>query len=364
MPTAAQKKKGAKVKVEEITPDALEKVINDHFGAGTMKRASDPTLQIVRIPTGLLSVDALIGGGFPRNRHNEIYGSANVGKSYLAQMLLASTQRLGGRGGYVDTEKTFDPVFAEHIGCDLETLAYHEQVHGPRCVDFTETLLRSGLYDVLVIDSIASLLPLDEYEKTMEAGSMGMEQAKLMSKALRKLTAANSKTAIIWINQTRDAVGSMFAQSVTSGGRAMGFYAGVRLEMSKVETLKKPGRVVNEKTGEIKKDAQVPYGHRVLVRARKDKTGGIAHPDAESSFVFDYRKGRHDHLEDLIYLGRVHDYIQKSGDKWWITDYEDEKCHGRPRFKKWLKKNVAVQEELEEMIREEIGSRGEEEDEG
>lgn len=360
MPT---KKKG-KAKVTELTPESLRVAINKHFGEGTMRMASDPSLQITRIPTGILTVDDLLGGGFARNRHAEIYGSASVGKGYLAQKLIASAQALGGRGAWVDVEKTFDPVFGARCGIDLDTMAYHEQETGPRCVDFMETLLRSRLYDVIVLDSIASLLPIQEYENDMEAGSYGMEQAKLMSKALRKLTAANSMTALIFINQTREAIGVTFGKkTTTSGGRAMGFYAGVRLEMVLTERLKRKGRVVDQKTGEIKGDGQVVYGHRVLVRGEKDKTGGLAHPQAETTFVFNYEKGRHDEIEDLIYLGRVYELIHKSGDKWWVEDYEDEKAHGRPRFKKWLRKNRAVREELEEQIRAEIGNRSEDSEE-
>lgn len=360
--TTTKKVKKKKAKVEELTPESLLMAVNKHFGEGTMKFASDPSLEITRIPTGILTVDDLTGGGFARNRYVEIFGSANVGKSYLAQMVIASAQREGGRGAWVDVEKTFDPKFAQTCGINLEELAYHEQVHGPRCVDFIETLLRSNLYDVIVLDSIASLLPVQEYDSDMEQGSYGMEQAKLMSKALRKLTAANSKTVLIFINQTREAIGVTFGpKTTTSGGRAMGFYAGLRLELVRTEGLQRPGRVVDQKTGEIKGEGKVTYGHRVLVRARKDKTGGISHPDAETTFVFDYEKGQHDHVEDLIYLGRVHEFIHKQGDKWWVEDYEDEKCHGRPRFRKWLKKNRAVCEELEEWIRAEIGVDPEEE---
>ncbi len=345
-----------KADVKELTPAALATLINKRFGEGTMKKASDPSLVIERLPCGILSVDMLIGGGFPRNRHSELYGGASVGKSYVAQKLIATTQQQGGRGAWVDCEKTFDPAFAEICGIDLDELAIHEQEHGPKCVNFMETLLRTELYDVIVLDSISALLPLYEFENELGVGSMGMEQAKLMSTALRKLTAANKSTSVIFINQTREAVGAMTfgKKTTTSGGRAMSHYAGLRLELVRVETLKKKGRKVNEKTGEINDAADVPYGHRVLVRGEKDKTGGLFRPQDETSFVFDYEAGGHDNVEDLIYLGRLYGYIEKKGDKWWVEDHEKQQKHGRPAFKKWLDEHEDVQADLEGWIRSEL----------
>lgn len=351
----------AKQKVPE-SPAEVMALINKRY-PGAMKRASDPSLEIVRIPSGILTVDCMIGGGFARNRVTEVFGSANVGKGYLAQKLIASVQDLGGVGAWIDAEKTYDPVFGEHCGIDNEAMVYHEQIHGPMCVNVMETLLRSEQFDVIVCDSIAALLPLYEFENESGAASMGMEQAKLMSQALRRLTAANRRTILFFINQTRENIGVTFGKkSTTSGGRAMSFYAGLRLELTRVETLKKKGRKVNEKTGEIKDDADVPYGHRVLVRGEKDKTGGLARPLDETTFVFDYEKGKHDQVEDLIYLGRLTGQIEKSGDKWWVAGYEDEKKHGRPAFKKWLKKQRAVREELEEIFLSGSSADAEEED--
>ncbi len=342
-----------KADVKELTPEGLAAIMNKKFGAGSIKMASDPSLMIQRIPCGVLSVDVLIGGGFARNRHAELFGGASVGKSYIAQKLIAMIQELGGRGAWVDAEKTFDPVFAAACGIDLDAMAYYEQLHGPECVNVMEMWLRSELYDVIVLDSISALLPQYEYENELGAGSMGMEQAKLMSVALRKLTAANKSTALVFINQTREAVGAMVGakKTTTSGGRAMGHYAGQRLEFVKTETLKKKGRKVNQKTGEIDDSADVPYGHRVLVRGEKDKTGGLFRPNDETTFVFDYEASHHDHVEDLIYLGRLFDFIEKKGDSWWVEDYEDKKKHGRPAFKKWLGEHEDVQEELEGWIR-------------
>lgn len=344
--------KTKKSEIKEMTPDELRKLINREFGAGTMKLASDPSLEIVRIPTGILSLDTLLGGGFAKNRHFEMYGDFSVGKTYITLCLIAMAQSLGMRCAFVDVEGSFDPAFAAHIGVDLDELELIPQdEHGPKCVNVVETLLRSKLYEVIIVDSIASLLPKEEYEKDMTAASMGAEQAKMMSKALRKLTAANSNTALVFINQTREKIGVVFgSKTTTPGGRAMRHYAGVRIELVKTETIKRKGDVLNQKTGEIKRE-DVAKGHRIQIRVEKDKTGGARQGD-QSTMVFDYDHSEHDHVEDLIYLGRSFGYVHKSGDNWWVDEYEDEKVKFRPTFKKWLRKNKAVAEELEDWIRE------------
>lgn len=346
---------------EELSPEALEKLINKRWGANTMRRASDPSLEIKRIPCGILSIDQLLGGGFARGRHTEIFGSYAVGKTATTYYLIASAQEQELRCCFIDVEGSFDPAFAEHLGVDLEDLSFHEQEHGNRVIDFMETLLRSRQYDVVVLDSIAALLPKSEMESDMERGSYGTEQAKLMSAALRRLTAANKDTVLIYINQTRDSVGSVFQKkAVTSGGRAMSFYAGTRIEMVRVESIKRTKSTIDPKTGDEKR-TQVAKGHRVLVRINKDKTGS-ARQDDTTTFVFDYGTSQIDHLEDLIYLGRVYGLVHKKGNNWWVEGYDDEKKNGRPRFKKWLNSNRAVTEELEEMIVEASEETEEEED--
>lgn len=337
--------------VTELDSNALARVINRKYGEGTMKFASDPSFEITRIPSGILTIDMLIGGGFARGRHIEIFGNYSVGKTYIAECLIAMAQQLGLEAAYVDAEHTFDPVFATHIGVDVDNLAIHEQVHGHRCVDFMEILLRSEQYAVIVLDSIAALMPKSESENDMEAGSMGTEQAKLMSKALRKLTAANKQTVLVYINQTREAVGTMFGKrSITSGGKAMGFYAGTRLEIVRTENIKRKARTINASNGN-ESQADVIRGHRCLVRVEKDKTGG-ARQHATSTFVFDYEMGGIDPVEDLLYLGRVHELVGKSGNSWWVVGYEDEAKPSRGKFKSWLRRNIAVREELTEAIKE------------
>lgn len=184
----------------------------------------------------------------------------------------------------------------------------------------------------------------------MEEGSFGTQQAKLMSAALRRLTTANKRTVLVYINQTRENIGVMFGKkTVTSGGRAMAFYAGIRLEMVRTETVKRKAKLVDHKSNKGK-TGDIVKGHRVLVRVEKDKTGG-ARPLSETTFVFDYDLGGIDPVEDLMYLGRMYDLIAMSGNTWTLVDYEDEAQLSRVKFKKWLRRNVAVQEELTELVR-------------
>lgn len=349
--------------IEEITPDQLRKMLNDEFGPGTALLGNDERFVIKRIPTGIIAVDYMLSGGLPRNRHIELFGSHSVGKTALALKTAANAQKMGFLAAYVDAENSFDPEYAESLGVDVQALDIHPQKSGELCIRYMETLLYAGLHKVVILDSIASLLPQQEKEATIEAGSMGMEQAKLMSKALRRLTTANTDTVVIFINQLRDAIGVSFGKkTTTSGGRAMGFYAGIRLELVKVETIKKNRKVVDEKTGEIK-DKEVPIAHRVLVRADKDKTGSVSRMYEETTFVFDYEKADVDHIEGLFHVGRQCGLILKKGNSWWIDGYEDEAQNGKPKFKKWLAKNRAVREELEESIYNGVPEDEEDEDE-
>lgn len=332
-----------------VKNQALAKLINAKFGEGTVKMASDPSLQIEKIPTGILSIDYLLGGGLPRGRHVEIFGNYSVGKTYTALRTIASVQAGGGSAAFIDAEGTFDPEFGRSIGVDLEALAFHRQEHGNRVIDFIETLLRGGDYDVIVLDSIAALLPKQEMEQDMEAGSYGTQQAKLMSAALRRLTAANRRTTLIYINQVRDAMGGFFQpKNTTSGGRAMGFYAGVRLEMTRIENIKKTTKVTDHKG--VTKEAEVVKGHRVQVRVEKSKTGGTM-PQSKVSFVFDYDLAGIDPIEDLVYIGQLAGLVHRRGNNWSIEEYEEEAQIGRNKFKSWLRKNKAIAEELEEKIR-------------
>lgn len=338
--------------VTEMDPDAVMAMINREFGEGTMMLASDPSLEVVRLETGVLSIDVALGGGLARGRTIEIYGVFAVGKSYLAERLVAAVQAAGGNCAWIDAEKTFDPKFARQAGVKLRRLMYQKQrQHGEELINSMEILLRSDTYDVIVLDSIASLLPKSEKETPMGAGDMGTAQARLMSRALRRLTTANTgRTVVVYINQTREAVGVMFGdRTVTSGGRAMGFYSSTRLEIVRTENIKRKGRDVNPSTG-VASEKDLVRGHRALVRVRKDKTGG-AMQQSTTSFVFDYDLQGIDHIEDLMYLGRVFGFITKSGNTWTLDGYEDHAKPSRAKFKGWLRRNTEVADELTASIK-------------
>lgn len=329
-------------------------LVNGKYGINTMRLASDPVFKITRIPTGILALDAHLRGGFTQGRHIELYGAENVGKTTVAYSIAAQVQAAGGIAMMCDLEGTFDPEYAESIGVDLDRfpIQRQEDSHAEQALDIVEIAVRKYQPHVMIIDTISALLPKAEYESALSDGSFGTDQARLMSKALRKLTAANKTTIYIWINQTRQVVGaSVFAkQTTTSGGRAMGFYAATRMELVRTELIKGSNKnSINPKTGEKNKDAKKSTGHRVLCRITKDKTGS-ARPDLEIPLVYDYRTRRFDPLEDLIYCGRVSGLIKKSGNSWWVVDYEDEKMGSRTGFKGWLRRNRAVRDELVEGI--------------
>lgn len=332
------------------TPAEVEALINKEFGASTLLKGSDKSLRIERVPTGVLSIDILLRGGFARGRHAEIYGGYSTGKTSLYYRLIANAQSMGLNCAFMDAEATFDPKFAASQGVDLDKLSIQpRQEYGEQTINMIEVMLRSRVYDVIIVDSISALLPKVERETSMDKGTYGTQQAKMMSVALRRLTAANSRTVLGYINQQRESVGSMFQKWTTSGGRAMSFYAGTRMDMTKIETIKQERAGINPKTGKAA-TKKVAVGHRVLVRLDKDKTG--ARPNSDTTFVYDYRLGRIDEVEDLMFLGRHYGLIAvaSSGNGWWVKGFEDEKQVGRNRFKSWLRGNPAIGDELREQI--------------
>ena len=327
----------------------VEKLVNKRY-PGALRRASDPALQIVKLPTGILSLDVCLDGGLARGRHHEIYGLNHVGKTYITFRLIAQTQRDGGKCAFVDVENTFDPRFAAHAGVKLNELDVPEHgLYGDDLINIMELLIYSREYSVIVLDSIASLLPKAEAEKALGEGTYGTQQARLMSSAMRKLTTANRDVCLVYINQMRENIGVMFGKKYTpTGGKAMSFYAGTRLELSRVEQIKRKRRRVDSKGEERVVD--VVRGHRVLVKVEKDKTGGAMVGD-ETTFVYDYDLGGVDPVEDLLYLGRSFGLIHKSGTRWWVDGFEEEAQTGRSKMHRWLRRNVAVAEELEGLIR-------------
>jgi len=343
-------KKKSVTKVEIVTPESLRKQLNERW-PGSTRMGNDPSLRITRLPTGVLSVDTLLGGGLARGRHAEFYGDYSTGKTAVALRAIASCQRQGGLAAYVDAEHTYDPDWAKGLGVKIKKLDLHVQDTGETCIDYMQTLLQANLHGIVVLDSIAALLPTTERSSSSEDSTYNTHQARLMSRAMRKLTTVNKNTVIIFINQTREAIGGMVfgKKMITSGGRAMGFYAGVRVEFTYIETLKKKGSIIDLKTGN-EKDGEIPKAHRVRLTATKDKTGGARQQDT-TTFVYDYDMSNIDPVEDLIYVGRRAGVVHKSGDHWWVEGYEDERSNGRPKFKKWLRKNALVQEDLSEMIK-------------
>lgn len=359
------KKKPKKVAGDEaqaMTAADMMAMINGRKGwEGTVVLGSDPSLKIQRIPTGIFAFDILIGGGFARDRHFELYGPPGVGKTSVVYRAIAKAQRMfpDELCAFCDVESTFDPDFAAALGVNLKKLVLHKQKHGNRVIDFMELLTRSRTYSIVAMDSIAALLPLAEVDADMEAGSYGTAQAKLMSAALRRLTAANSHTALIYINQQRENIGGgpFGKKFTTSGGRAMGFYAGTRVEMIRTESIKVKAKSITASSG-VEGDKDRVVGHRILAKIEKDKTGGATMAD-QTSMVFDYRlgdKGNFDHIEDLMYLGRVTGIVHKSGNSWWIEGYEDEKQASRGKFKNWLRKHKAIAQELQEDIEEHLAN--------
>jgi recombination protein RecA len=334
--------------------DSLRVAIDKHFGPGTMRYANDPMFAITRIPTGDLALDCLMRGGWARGRYVELFGGYNVGKTAISFGAIREAQRAGQRTSFIDVEGTFDPNFAAQHDVELSSLALTDQntlEQGNRVIDYLHMQLASREFAVIVLDSIASLLPKSEFEDPMDAASMGTAQAKLMSAALRKLTSANRDTVLIFINQTRQSVGaSVFKkQSITSGGLALGFYAGTRLEIVRTENIKRKGKHVNISTSAITTADQV-RGHRLLVRVEKDKTGAT-HQSDETTMVYDYDIGGWDRVEELIYLGRRYGLISRRGNSWQVDEYPEDARLGRAKFKKYLRSELDVADELEERIR-------------
>jgi recombination protein RecA len=333
------------------TPDEVLALVQAEFGAGSMVKASDPSLVIQRIPCGILSVDYLLGGGFPRGRHVEISGGYSVGKSSIALNLVASAQEMGLTGAYVDLERSFDPEHAETQGVDTDSMPVLFPEDGESAVDMLEILVRSAQFDVLIVDSISALVPRAEIEGRM-ADIQVAAQARLMSKAMRKLTVANKQVCIVYINQLRETIGGMSfgKRTVTSGGKAMGYYAGTRLEVVRIESIKRKGKAITPESG-VESDKDLVRGHRVLIRAEKDKTGG-ASPQETTTAVYDYDLEGFDPIEDVLFLGRQLGLLKKNGANWWIAG-NPKKYNGRPAFKKFLAKHPEVVEELTSQIMEE-----------
>ena len=316
---------------------AISKIEKD-FGRGSIMRLGEVSSRMVveTISTGSLSLDVALGaGGVPRGRITEIYGPEMAGKSTVAQHIIAQAQKLGGVGAYIDVEHAMDPTFAAAIGINIEDLLISQPDTGEQAMEICEALVRSNAVDVIVIDSVAALVPRAEIEGDMGDSLPGL-QARLMSQALRKLTGAisRSRTAVIFINQLREKIGIVFGNpETTPGGRALKFYSSVRIELRRVEGLKQSGTVV---------------GNRVRAKIVKNK---IAPPfrQAEFDIMFSGSQIGISREGDILDLGTEAEIIKKLGA---FYSYSDHKLgQGREQAKEFLRANPGVSLEIEELIR-------------
>jgi recombination protein RecA len=312
--------------------------IRKRFGDGSIMRLGDTSsLNVEAIPTGCLALDMALGvGGIPRGRITEVYGPESSGKTTLCQHIIAECQRLGGIAAFVDVEHALDPSYAQKCGVNIDDLYISQPDTGEQALEITEALVRSGAVDVVVIDSVAALVPQAEIEGDMGDAHMGL-QARLMSQALRKLTGAikRSNASIVFTNQLRMKIGVLFGNpETTSGGNALKFYAAVRLDMRRMESIKKGGDVI---------------GNRVRVRVKKNK---VAPPfrTAEFDIMFDRGIAKEGCLLDV---GVDTGVIEKRGSYY---SYGDTRLgQGRENAKDFLRENADVAAEIEAKIREGVG---------
>ena len=315
--------------------DAALSQIEKQFGKGAVMKLGDPSTQmnVETIPTGSLSLDIALGlGGIPRGRIVEIYGPESSGKTTVTLHMIAEVQKRGGIAGFIDAEHALDPVYAKNIGVDIDNLYISQPDNGEQALEITETMVRSGAIDVVVVDSVAALVPKAEIDGDMGDSHVGL-QARLMSQALRKLTAVISKSncTVIFINQLREKVGIMFGNpETTTGGRALKFYSTIRLDVRRIESLKQGGDVV---------------GNRTRVKVVKNK---IAPPFKEAEFDIMFGEGI-SRVGDILDLAANLNIVNKSGA--WFA-YEGNKIgQGRENAKNFLKENTAICAEIEQKVR-------------
>ena len=308
--------------------------IEKQFGKGSvMKLGEFKAMNVEAIPTGALSLDIALGiGGIPKGRIIEVYGPESSGKTTLALHMIAEAQKKGGEAAFIDAEHALDPVYAKHLGVDIDNLIVSQPDTGEQALEIAEALVRSGAIDIIVVDSVAALVPKAEIDGDMGDAHVGL-QARLMSQALRKLAGVinKSNSVIVFINQLREKVGIMFGNpETTPGGRALKFYASVRMDIRKVENIKQDGDVV---------------GNRVRVKVVKNK---VAPPFREAEFDIVYGKGisKSGNILDLgINLG----LIDKSGS--WFGYNGNRIGQGRENAKKYLEDNPEIMQEVEDKIR-------------
>ena len=328
--------------------DAAIAKLEKDFGKGTVMKLGDSSahVNVETVPTGCLSLDLALGlGGVPKGRVVEVYGPESSGKTTVTLHMIAEVQKSGGIAGFIDAEHALDPVYAKNIGVDINELYISQPDSGDQALEIAETMVRSNAIDIIVIDSVAALVPRQEIEGDMGDSHVGL-QARLMSQALRKLTPVISKSncVVIFINQLREKVGVMFGNpETTTGGRALKFYASVRMDVRKIETLKQSGEMV---------------GNRTRIKIVKNK---IAPPFKEAEFDIMFGKGI-SRSGDVLDLAVSIDVVKKSG-SWYA--YEGNKIgQGRENAKTYLEANPEIMEEIEKKVREHYSLEEDEKDGG
>ncbi len=315
--------------------DAAIAQIEKQFGRGSVMKLGDNSkhMTVETIPTGSISLDIALGqGGFPKGRIIEIYGPESSGKTTVALHAVSQVQRLGGIAGFIDAEHALDPVYARAIGVDIDNLYISQPDNGEQALEIAETMVRSGAVDIVIVDSVAALVPKAEIDGDMGDSHVGL-QARLMSQALRKLTAATNRgnCIVIFINQLREKIGVMFGSpETTTGGRALKFYSSVRLDVRRIDSIKQQGEVI---------------GNRTRVKVVKNK---IAPPFREAEFDIMFGKGISKE-GDILDVASDLDIINKSGA--WYSYNGNKIGQGRENAKQYLCEHPEVAEAVEELIR-------------
>ena len=315
--------------------DAALAQIEKAYGKGSVMKLGDPSakMNVETIPTGSLSLDIALGlGGVPKGRIIEIYGPESSGKTTVALHMVAEVQKRDGIAGFIDAEHALDPVYAKNIGVDIDNLYISQPDSGEQALEICETMVRSGAVDIVIVDSVAALVPKAEIDGDMGDSHVG-QQARLMSQALRKLTAVVSRTncIVVFINQLREKIGVMFGNpETTTGGRALKFYSSVRLDVRRIESLKQGGEVI---------------GNRTRIKVVKNK---VAPPFKEAEFDIMFGRGI-SREGDILDLATKYGVVEKSGA--WFAYKQEKIGQGRENAKIYLAQNPAIMEEIENKVR-------------
>ena len=319
--------------------DAALTQIEKAYGKGSVMKLGDSgaNMNIETVPTGSISLDVALGlGGVPKGRIVEVYGPESSGKTTVALHMVAEVQKRGGIAGFIDAEHALDPVYAKNIGVDIDNLYISQPDNGEQALEITETMVRSGAVDIVIVDSVAALVPKAEIDGDMGDSHVGL-QARLMSQALRKLTGVISRSncVVIFINQLREKVGVMFGNpETTTGGRALKFYSSVRMDVRRIEALKQGGEVI---------------GNRVRVKVVKNK---IAPPFKEAEFDIMFGKGI-SRAGDILDLAVKQNIVEKSGA--WFAYNGSKIGQGRENAKQYLENNTEIMFEIEGKVRDSYG---------